>query len=54
MAEKHWESFQQQLIPAVTLLSYLKGLQEGIEIDEDNLGDVVFTRVDKEKHVGDA
>lgn len=54
MAEKHWGSFQQCLIPAVNLLSYLKRLQEGIEIDEDDLGNVIFTRVDKEKHIGDA
>lgn len=54
MAEKHRGSFQQCLIPAVNLLSYLKRLQEGIEIDEDDLGNVIFTRVDKEKHIGDA
>lgn len=35
-------------------IAYLKGLQERIEIDEDDLGDLVLSGVDKEKHVGDA
>lgn len=35
-------------------IAYLKGLKEGIEIDEDDLRDLVFSWVDKEKHVGDA
>lgn len=32
----------------------MKGLEERIEIDEDDLGDFVLSGVDKEKHVGDA
>lgn len=35
-------------------IAYLKGLEERIEIDEDDLGDLVLSRVNKEKHVGDA
>lgn len=31
----------------------MKGLEERIEVDEDDLGDLVLPRVDKEKHVGD-
>lgn len=36
------------------MVSYLKRLKEGIEIDENNLGNVILARVDKEEHVGDA
>lgn len=35
-------------------IAYLKGLEERIEVDEDDLGDLILSRVDKEKHVGDA
>lgn len=34
--------------------THLKGLQEGVEVDEDDLGDLVLARVDEEQHVGDA
>lgn len=34
--------------------AYLEGLQERVEIDEHNLGQVVLSRIDKEEHVGDA
>lgn len=54
ISEKHSGPFLQYLIPAVNLFSYLKRLQEGIEIDEDDLGNVIFTGIDKEKHIGDA
>lgn len=33
---------------------YLEGLQEGVEVDEDDPGDLVLPGVDKEQHVGDA
>lgn len=33
---------------------YLEGFQEGVEVDEDNSGDLVLPRVDEEQHVGDA
>jgi hypothetical protein len=33
---------------------YLEGLQERVEVDEHNLGQVVLARIDKEEHVGDA
>lgn len=36
------------------LWCYLEGLEERVEVDENNLGDLVFTRVDKEQHVGDS
>lgn len=35
-------------------ISYLKWLEEGIEIDEDDFGDLVLSGVHEEKHVGDA
>lgn len=34
--------------------THLEGLQERVEIDEDDLGDLVLARVDEEEHVGDA
>lgn len=34
--------------------SHLERLQEGVEIDEDDLRDVVLPRIDEEEHVGDA
>lgn len=34
--------------------THLKGLQKGVEIYEDDLGDLVLARVDEEQHVGDA
>lgn len=33
--------------------SYLEGLQKRVEIYEDDLGDLVLSRVDEEQHVGD-
>lgn len=32
----------------------LKGLEERVEVDEDDLGDLALSRVHKEQHVGDA
>lgn len=34
--------------------SHLERLQEGVEIDEDDLRDVVLPRIHEEEHVGDA
>lgn len=36
------------------LRRYLKGLQKRVEVDEDDPGDLVLSRVDEEQHVGDA
>lgn len=33
--------------------THLEGLQEGVEVDEDDLGDLVLAGVDEEQHVGD-
>ena len=33
---------------------YLEGLQEGVEVDEDDPGDLILPRIDKEQHVGDS
>lgn len=35
--------------------THLEGLQDGVEVDEDNLSDFVFpSRIHKEQHVGNS
>lgn len=34
--------------------AHLEGLQEGVEVYEDDVRQAIITRVDKEEHVGDA
>lgn len=33
---------------------YLEGFQEGVEVDEDDLRDLIFPWVDKKQHIGDS
>lgn len=40
--------------PELEGAGYLEGLQEGIEVDEDDAGHLILTGVHKEEHVGDA